>query len=284
MRRATALFSLLFGLTLWAAPARADQETATGGAVTATFSYTKVGPYQYSGLRLTISRAGQVLFDQAPSGAGCPQGCWPGGAGMKRSVHVADLSGDHEPEVVLSLYAGGAHCCYLARVYTFTGSGYRELAHDFADPGFRLKDLDGDGVPELESGDARFAYRFTAFASSRFPVQIWALRHGTLRDVTLRHRGRIRADIHGLWRFYKSVMHDPSHGPGDVYEPRGAIAAWAADQYRLGRRHATLRKLHALARRGELPGTPPRSQRAFVSALDRFLRRLGYARAATGSR
>ena len=60
-------------------------------------------------------------------------------------------------------------------------------------------------------------------------------------------------------------------------EPRGAIAAWAADQFLLGHRAYAERTLHRLARQKRLPGLfPPKSQTAFVRNLLRFLDRHGY--------
>ena len=70
---------------------------------------------------------------------------------------------------------GGAHCCYYAFVYRYSPAEnrYRRVRHNFADPAYRLVDEDGDGSVEFRSADARFAYEFTAFAFSKFPVQVW---------------------------------------------------------------------------------------------------------------
>ena len=168
----------------------------------------------------------------------------------------------------MDLFSGGAHCCFFESVYSFTGVGYRALVHNFADPGYRLVDIDNDGVPELVSADARFAYRFTSFASSVFPIRIWSYFQGRINDVTEQHPDRIRSDAARAWRLYFKLLRNRN------YEPRGAAAAWAANEYRLGKRKTTLRRL---ARRGELPGYPTRRQTRFVTELDGFLRRLGYA-------
>jgi hypothetical protein len=252
-------------------PARADEQTATLGAVSATLSFTyDEDEYRYSDVWLTVSRDGQVLFDDAPSADGCVEEC-----GLGRiddtAVHVRDLDGDGEPEVLLDLFSGGAHCCFIARVYAFDGTTYREHARNFADPGYRVTDLDGDAIPEFLSADHRFAYRFTSFASSIFPVQVWSYDQGGFRDVTDSFPARIHADERRAWRLYRRFLR------GNQYEPRGAIAAWAANRYRLGRRASTLRTLRRLARRGELRGSPPKQQLRFVRELDGFLTRLGYA-------
>jgi hypothetical protein len=49
---------------------------------------------------------------------------------------------------------------------------------------WELRDLDGDGRPELDSWDGRWAYWGGSYGFSGFPAQIWAFRAGTLVDVT----------------------------------------------------------------------------------------------------
>jgi hypothetical protein len=143
--------------------------------VTATFSYEHHDdPWGYNDLWLTITRAGQELYDGAPPsvGKGEEPYCFPGGGIEGDSLRVRDLDGDGEPEVVLDTFSGGAHCCLWARIFAFDGSAYRSITHNFADPGYRIGDIDADGVPEWVSADPRFAYRYTSFAGSWFPEQI----------------------------------------------------------------------------------------------------------------
>jgi hypothetical protein len=256
------------------APALAETETATAGAVTATFTYTKVAETEYTGLKVSISRAGAPPIEIAPAVPNCEEPyCWPGGVGERPSIAASDLDGDGEPEVLLDLYTGGAHCCLELDLLTWDGTAYRQIVHDFADPGYQLKDLDGDGQPELVSADAAFGYAFTSFAFSYFPLQIWHYAAGAFSDVTAKYPNLVRADAARAWKGYRSQLRRPRES-----EPRGAIAAWAADRYRLGHRASTLRLLRRLARRGRLPGAPPKRQAKFVTDLDRFLRRLGYGR------
>jgi hypothetical protein len=110
-----------------AAPALATTETASSGKVTATFSYKSAGQGKYANLRLTVRRGRGRSFRLTPSAQGCGKPyCAPYGAvSRQRSLKVRDLDGDGEPEVVVSLYSGGAHCCQIAYVVRFTGSSYR---------------------------------------------------------------------------------------------------------------------------------------------------------------
>ena len=123
---------------------------------------------------------------------------------------------------------------------------------------------------ELIGADDRFGYAFTAFAFSVMPVRIYDLRAG-------RWSSSRRASPTGSAptpsargsTFTKISRSD---------EPRGAIAAWTADQLMLGHRAYARRTLNRLARQGRLPsdGFPPKSQRKFVRNLLRFLAKRGY--------
>jgi hypothetical protein len=271
---------LAFALSLAAAPgARAApvSETAELGDVRATFSYAGKD-FAFHDLHLTIVRAGVTAFD-APITYGSCRGdsCLaPARPGDGSSVRVLDLDGDGEPEVLLDVYTGGAHCCTIALVYRYDAAAgaYRRRAHNFLDPGYRLADLDRDGTLELLSADGRFAYAFTAFAMSAFPVQVWRFTGGRFRDVTNSLRSRVERDARGLLRTYRSLR----ARRGDV---RGVLAAYTADLYRLGRSADAWRLVRAAIRRGELPargdGMGP-SARGYERALRRFLIRTGYAR------
>src|SRR5437763_1421069 len=131
MRRLLILLSAAVSLAL-APAAGATTETASSGSVSASFSYTKKSDFRYDGLHLKITRAGRTALDAAtpPSCTGEPVcGFSPGGAGNTPSVHVIDLDGDGEPEVLLDLYSGGAHCCWYEEVYSYVPAtgGYATL-------------------------------------------------------------------------------------------------------------------------------------------------------------
>ena len=81
---------------------------------------------------------------------------------------MRDLDGDGEPEAIVGGFTGGAHCCVLALVYRWNGSGYATFENNFRDPGYRLVDLDRDGRYEFRTADARFAFLYGSFAESVF--------------------------------------------------------------------------------------------------------------------
>jgi hypothetical protein len=93
--------------------------------------------------------------------------------------------------------------------------------------------------------------------------------HGRFKNITANFKGRLRAEAKLLWRGYKTLR--PHHDDS----ARGQIAAWAADQYRLGRRAHALAVLRREVRRGFL--SHPGAGAKFIRRLDRFLKKRGYA-------
>jgi hypothetical protein len=279
MRRAAVLSALLVAVAAAPAAAAPVTEVAGSGQVIASLSYDQ-SRQGYANLRATLARGGRVLVSQALP-TGCDTGPCPVAPAYRwagrRSVIVRDLDGDGEPEVVVDLFTGGAHCCTVSFVWSFdaaTGS-YRRLRHNWLDAGYRLVDIGRDGSLELRSRDARFAYAFSSYAESYLPVRVLRFRAGRLTDVSRRFPRLLRADARGALRLYRR------HRGGRI-NVRGMLAAYAADRYRLGGRRAARRTLFRALRRGDLgPAFAFDSGpfgRAYIERVDRFLRRLGYAR------
>jgi hypothetical protein len=278
MRRLTPL--LLAGAALLAAPAiaNATTETASSGAVTAQFSYTKESDLRYSHLRLTITRAGATAFDGStpPSCVGSDCGFWPGGLGETPSVFVADLDGNSEPEVIVQLYSGGAHCCTYAEIYTYSSSlgSYVNFEQNFGSGSYKLADLNGDGRPEFRSVDPRFDEAFTAHAASTEPIQILAFSGGKLVDVTRQFPALVKKDAAALLKLYKK---ERKHKDFDV---RGILASYVADEYLLGKRSVGSKVLSSALKRGELnrpKGTGFSAGKSYVKRLKKLLKKYGYA-------
>ncbi|HEX3689702.1 MAG TPA: hypothetical protein VHV28_08395, partial [Solirubrobacteraceae bacterium] len=76
MRRTVVLILVLAASALLAPAALATTQTATGGAVTASFTFTGTFP-SFSGLHLTIAKSGSVLYDQPVSSKACVTICAP---------------------------------------------------------------------------------------------------------------------------------------------------------------------------------------------------------------
>jgi hypothetical protein len=253
------------------AAAQATTQTASAGSVKASFSFTKSqdqhGFVTYSNLRLQIARSGQVVFDAPVKSSQCGATCWPG-ATRGASVHVVDLEGNAEPDVVVDLYSGGAHCCSVEQVFFYrpATNTYSKRERLFGDPTATLAPLGPGGRREFRTRDDRFAFTFTDFADSGLPIQIFEFSGGRFIDVTRRHRSLIAKDATLWWRAYS---HDLSNGVG-------LIAAWAADEELLG--NATLvkdRLAHELML-GNLRSPSGGGGKAFIHSLNTLLRRWGY--------
>ena len=178
MRRPILALVLLATLALAAAPVQAKvmTETASAGGVAATLSYDKTGDFKFKDLRLKIVRQGATLFDDRITDPGTTL-VQPAGAGEGGALKVRDLDADGEPEVVVDLFTGGAHCCLDSLVYRFRAANgtYASLEHNWGNPGYRLVDLGRDGVPEFDSADDRFTDQFGPFAASWPPERILRL-------------------------------------------------------------------------------------------------------------
>jgi hypothetical protein len=260
----TLLACLLMAALVSAGPAaakvtaRTKTETSSLGKVKATFFYRKKSDVDYSDLTLSIERNGALLFKATKPF----KGFWPGGFFRESSMRVVDFEGDGEPEVLLNLYSGGAHCCTSSYIYRYRAAtnSYKPVIRDFGDVGFKLKNLDKTGPSEFQSVDPAFSGAFTSYAESRFPVQILRFANGRFTDVTASFPALVRRDL----RAQKSAL---TRFRRHKYNARGALAAVAADQYRLGAKTAGDA---TLARGKELYGA------TYVKGVRKLLKRGGY--------
>lgn len=257
---------LLMASVAWAA--KLTVQTASSGDVTATYSFRGTPP-KVSQERLKIVRAGQQLYDQtvsSPACGGLP--CDPGAIGNgQSSVQVADIEANGSPDVILSLFSGGADCCFIDQVFRFDPGTmtYVKAEHNFGE-GAILKPLAGRW--RFVSTDAAFACAFTDCADSGQPIQIWSFTAGQFHTVTRSYRQLISTDSGKWWRAF---THHISNGVG-------LIAAWAADQELLGHNHKVQTTLAGQASRGRLraDGSGQATGRRFVRKLNALLRKLGY--------
>ncbi|MEA2444238.1 MAG: hypothetical protein QOJ12_1530 [Thermoleophilales bacterium] len=271
--RAALLLACLIALSL-PASAIAKQVSVSSGGVTATLTYsTDAQNYGFKADGLTIVRNGQTLYDAVPAPAIC-QGypCGPTvgfGKGLP-PLQVRDLDADGEPEVIYSAFTGGAHCCSIAEVFQLSGDAahYTTVDRNFGDPGFGVQDLNRDGRPEIVTADDAFAYTFSAYAFSGLPLSVLQYDHGSFTDVTSAYPRLLRREARQFWRAYLKLRHNKDD------TSRGQVAAWAADQYRLGKRSYARTVLRREVRKGFL-GSPGGGAK-FIRVLDKFLRAHGY--------
>ncbi len=263
---------------LGAEAAVSRSQTASEDGISAVLTYKEGpgGPLPYFDLKLSISSSGTSFYEQPVSSRYCSAGCIPeqlsGESGNPSSVSVDDLEGNHQPNVVLEINTGGAHCCTIIQVFSFDPGvmAYRSVEHNFGDPGALITDLAGDGRLELESADDRFAYAFSSYAYSGLPLQIWRFQEGRFVNATKEFPAAIATNAAGYLGAFRV---DRRHGHG-----LGAIAAWAGDEELLGHGALVTRTLNREARLHNLrnaEGFGPSGQ-AFVAQLERFLKKTGY--------
>ena len=187
------------------------------------------------------------------------------------SLAFAFLDG-REPQLLLALYTGGVHCCWVLQVLDFNGQRPRSAAIDFGNAGGALQWIGGH--PYFLSADDRFAYVFTCFACSGFPIRIWRYADAHFQDVTRDFPSLVAKDALKWWRFTA----DPRW-----FDRRGVAAAWAADEALLGRAALARSRLDQLADKGKLngfdPAGPSKPGRTYVAKLWRYLAQTGYLHA-----
>jgi hypothetical protein len=272
LRTALAAVVALAVLPAAAPAAEPVTETASAGAVTATFTHRDAGDGKWADMKVTIVRAGAQVYSAAPKVKDCAAPyCGPfGPLDTEPSITVVDVSGDGEPEVMVNLYSGGAHCCEVALVLRWTGTTYKPTSRNFADFGYTLDTSAGPGVPAaFVSGDARFAYEFASFADSAFPVRIFTLERGSWSDQTGAHEDTVRADAARWLKQYNKRR--------DGRRALGLLAAWVADQYVLGHEDKADAFLDHELEAGRLKTTTPwPGGKAYIKLLKKDLKSWGY--------
>jgi hypothetical protein len=266
-----------------ATDATVTTETATNGMVTAQLSYVRrTGRRngfrfeEFRNLRVKITRAGQVLYDE-PVGDPCERFCNPTESALThKHIGLRDLNADGEPEAIVGLFTGGANCCVLTLAYGYDAPAnvYRRAQLD-AGGGFVARDLGSDGVIELVGDDFRFRGLFTCGACGPRPIRIWHYGLRRFHVVTRDFPAKIREHARRMRRFYKRVRHRD-----EAAFVKGALTPLVADLCLLNRCARGFRIVRAAIHRGELDRrsifdvSPLRF--AYLRALKRFLRRTGY--------
>ena len=264
----------IFTAALLALPGSALAARAhVASAQNVTASLTTTGKGLKKRFRLKILVDGTTAYDQIVKSPACPPGCTTIGLGTSdEPLRAVALQHFGVPDVILGLYSGGAHCCYVDQVYRLDPSTNRfiKTEHDFLDAGARIVDLNGDHNYEFLSADARISNAgFTDFADSPPPLQIFSFSHNAFHNITRQFPNRLSADAAKWLRAFHR-----HYGNG-----RGLIAAWAADEDLLGRPGLVKSELAGALKAGHLRvpasfGGP--SPAKFVTQLQALLRRLGY--------
>jgi hypothetical protein len=255
--------------------------SASAGPVTATMTATGAASEAIitdaTGMRVSIARGGEVAFSGGLRP--CRFGCAPDDPTGARvaELHLADLDGDGEAEVLVDRSDGFTPCCTLEtailRRDAATG-GYGEIDRHWGE-NYRVADLDRDHHAELVSGDLRFYERFAPrVAGFQLPTKILQLRGARLVDVTRAHPAQVRRHARSLSRLIRStdaIADGRRHGSRTLARAglMPQLAAYAAEERMLGRRAVGDRRVSTEVRRGHVSA-------GFRRVLLRFLEQTGY--------
>ena len=117
----------------------------------------------------TIKRKGRIIATLRNGGLG------------KESTRFGlfSLLGGASKQLVILQYTGGAHCCWIYRIYDFDPNlrvifDDESYGLDYLGYELRPRDLDGDGKFELTQAVMTFDYFHMSHASSVFPVAVFS--------------------------------------------------------------------------------------------------------------
>ncbi|NEP19623.1 MAG: hypothetical protein F6J97_22485 [Leptolyngbya sp. SIO4C1] len=249
----------------------AESLSAAAGEVEANYVAEPSETFCAADERLVIKRQGETLLDigteqlEAASGATC----------LVFDLAVQDLDSDREPEVIVDIYSGGAHCCTTSLIYRYgPAQGYQPISHFWGNGGYRLQDLNADGSPEFVSTDDAFAYAFTSYAGSQYAAQIWQYQQGQMQNVSRAHPAYIYDHAFALWQRYSQLWNEQGatqYGDAAHSQPgfeKAVLAAYLADKYLLGQAEDGWQRVRAAYH------WPDRE--VFFAALEQFLIEEGY--------
>lgn len=145
------------------------------------------------------------------------------------AVQIAELDPSNQsPEVVVSFFTGGAHCCSDTSVLARVGdtAEWRTIGIGEFDGGPLLAtDLDGDGRFEFATRDNSFLYTFGCYACSAAPQKILAIDGGEVKTVSAEPRYR---PAHVGW------LKDLISAVEPETEPNPFLAGYVAEKVLLG--------------------------------------------------
>jgi hypothetical protein len=173
---------------------------------------------------LTGKLAGRPAFNFSFGNAGDSE------YGMSVGIIRLDPATEY-PQIVLTRYSGGAHCCTQTWIATKPkgATGWILLdAGSFDGDGYGYYDLNGDGAHELVNIDNSFLYAFDSYAGSFAPVNYQGLDGGVLRGLS-------NDDIagHAIRQDLAALEFSAKLDPGN-WKRNGYLAAWVASKIRLG--------------------------------------------------
>ncbi len=145
---------------------------------------------------------------------------------------------------LFQLYSGGAHCCSSLLITEIRNNKFNVLDTGFyGNSGYVIEDINKDGVKEITSGNDMFAYAFTNYSETRFPLRIEKFVNGKLTNITGKFKDDLIMEIgyfeEDLSEIIKEGFECPEKDDDDTFNTdagsvKTILAAIVADYYSLG--------------------------------------------------
>src|SRR5271166_1832735 len=130
-------------------------------------------------------------------------------------ISGTDLNGDGKPEIVLSGYSGGLHCCYTYEIVSLDAKP--QVLHTFSNPVPIQFEKQADGTVLIRASDGVFDYFMVPHQEAVIPQLVLRPEGNNLVDVSAQYpdlydkeiaqtRGRLTTEE--LEKFRKSNYHD----------------------------------------------------------------------------
>jgi hypothetical protein len=135
------------------------------------------------------------------------------------------------PQVVITAFTFGAHCCTVTRIATMAAPDKWSVIEGTmldGDEGYIFADLGHDGAQELISYDNNFLYAFASYAESFAPTHIERLVGSDLKDVTAdpKYRDFLRGRVRR--------MEDAARKDAELWHSNGFLGGWVAAETLVG--------------------------------------------------
>ena len=129
------------------------------------------------------------------------------------------------PQVVISGWTGGAHCCTSTAIVTARADGIWQIVGRGGDQRSDFLDIARDGSSVFVDIPDGFLYQYASYAGSYAPTRIRRLKGITLQDATRDPRYR---------KFLLGELQSMEDRGGSTLEPNGYLAGWVAQKALVG--------------------------------------------------
>lgn len=176
------------------------------------FQMFKGNKYE-EGAEIQILKDGTLLFKDKTEGLFAEfraggTGAFILNAGDLVEGGVINVNNNKSPDLVLVNYSGGMHCCFRNYVLELGPTLSTLLDLETGDFPIEFKDLNGDGVMEIETRDSVWGYWNTSFGASPAPRVALSLQ-----------RGKYEIDM--------ALMYRPAPSEAELEEVASRITSWS---------------------------------------------------------